>query len=270
MTGTGTTRQRRQTANGTINREVAILLRMLRLGLEHGKVARLPIVHKQKEAPPRAGFFEADAFHAVRARLPEDLQVAVTLAHTYGWRMQSEVLALELRQLDLSEGTLRLDVGSTKNDDGRVVYLTPELTALLTAHVGRVQALSREIKRVVACLFPHFPRPYVRKALIGTPRDDFRKAWATACREAGYPGMLRHDFRRTAVRNMEQAGVSRSVAMKITGHRTESTYRRYAIVSPADLKRAAEQIAAGSGTASGTVGQVTPITRKRKARVAQG
>jgi hypothetical protein len=145
-------RQAAGAANGTINREVAVLLRMLRLGLEHHKVARLPIVHKPKEAAPRAGFFEAEAFQAVRARLPEDLQVAVTLAHTYGWRMQSEVLTLALRQLDLGEGALRLDVGSTKNDDGRVVYLTPELTTLLTAHVGRVQALSREIHALPAPL----------------------------------------------------------------------------------------------------------------------
>ena len=98
-------RQGEQAANGTINREVAVLLRMLRLGLERGKVARVPIVHKPKEAAPRAGFFEADAFAAVRGHLPDDLQVAVTVAYTFGWRMQSEVLALETRQLDLAAGT---------------------------------------------------------------------------------------------------------------------------------------------------------------------
>lgn len=81
-------------------------------------MARLHIVHKPKEAPPRAGFFEADAFHAVRARLPEDLQVAVTLAHTYGWRMQSEVLALELRQVDLGRGRCAWTRGAPRTTTG--------------------------------------------------------------------------------------------------------------------------------------------------------
>ena len=48
--------------------------------------------------------------------------------------------------------------------------------------------------------------------------------------------MLKHDFRRTAVRNLETAGVPRSVEMKITGHKTESVYRRYAIVGDADFR----------------------------------
>ena len=52
---------------------------------------------------------------------------------------------------------------------------------------------------------------------------------------AGLPNLLIHDLRRSAVRNMEQAGVPRSVAMKLTGHKTESVYRRYAIVSPVTL-----------------------------------
>ena len=96
-------------------------------------------------------------------------------------------------------------------------------------------------------LFPHFAKGRRR----GQVRRGFRKAWATACREAGVPGRIPHDFRRTAVRNLERAGVARSVAMKLTGHRTESIYRRYAIVSDADLQDAARKLA---GTFSGTSG----------------
>lgn len=69
----------------------------------------------------------------------------------------------------------------------------------------------------------------------GARIGDYRKSWANACKAAGVPGKIPHDFRRTTVRNLERAGVSRSVAMKLTGHKTEAVYRRYAIVSERDL-----------------------------------
>jgi hypothetical protein len=132
-------------ANGTINRELSVLRRMLRLAAKSDppKALRLPAIEFLKEAPPRAGFFERDQYAAVRRRLRPDIQVAADLAYTFGWRVRDEVLTLERRQVDLAAGTVRLDPGRTKNDDGRLVYLTPGLKAGLEAQLERVGVLGR-------------------------------------------------------------------------------------------------------------------------------
>ena len=231
--------QHRQAAglsNGMINRELSVLGTAYKLGLEHAKVVRRPVIHLLKEARPRQGFFEESQFFAVRKHLPEDLQVAVTIMWLYGWR-RSEVMSLQLSQIDLDAGTLRLEPGTTKNHEGRVVYMTPELKTLVSAQIGRVKLLSRKLGRVLPQLFVH-----LRGCYTGQPVHDFRKAWSHACEHVGLVGMLRHDFRRSAVRNMERAGVPRSVAMKISGHKTESIYRRYAIVSESDIQDATRRL----------------------------
>ena len=251
-------RQAKGVANGTINRELAVLTKMLRLAYENRKLLRMPVIRKLKEAAPRQGFFEREHFLAVRQHLPEDLQVAATIAYTFGWRTQSEVLTLERRQLDLKAGTLRLDPGTTKNDDGRVVYLTPELKALLANQLERVEQLAKQTGKIIPYLFPHLAGRH-----RGKRRTDYRKAWVSACRKAGVPGMLRHDCRRTAVRNMVNAGVPERVAMTVTGHKTRAVFDRYHIVSPGDLQEVARRL---TGTISGTVAQeaapvrLTPAT----------
>lgn len=75
------------------------------------------------------------------------------------------------------------------------------------------------------------------------PKALYRR-WHDACRKAGVPMRIPHDFRRTAVRNLERAGVPRSVTMKLTGHKTEAVYRRYAIVCEADLTEGLKKLAA--------------------------
>ncbi len=76
---------------------------------------------------------------------------------------------------------------------------------------------------------------------------DFSAAWNSARKRAGLPELIPHDFRRSAVRNLERAGVPRSAAMKLVAHKTESIYRRYAITDEVMLKEGAEKLAAFLG-----------------------
>jgi integrase len=128
-------------AAASINVELATLRKALRLAHEMGNLASVPRIRILKPAAPRSGFFEPEQFERVCQHLPIDLQVAVRIAYTYGWRVTSEVLPLARANVNLDAGTLRLAPGTTKNGDGRLVYLTPELKRDLAGQLTRVRAL---------------------------------------------------------------------------------------------------------------------------------
>jgi integrase len=216
----------------TVNYELAMLRRGFRLGKR--RVSAVPEIKRLEVDNARKGFFEPEQFRAVLRHLPEHLIPVARAAYVTGWR-KGELLSRQWRHVDFAKGWLRLEPGESKNREGREFPFTPELRSVLEAQRERV----REIERATGQIIPWaFCRP------DGLRVGDFRKAWATACRLAGVPGRLVHDFRRTAVRNLERAGVSRSAAMKLTGHKTEAIYRRYAITDSAMLQEAAVKLAA--------------------------
>jgi integrase len=217
---------------GEINRELAIVRRAFRLAAETDKYhGRIPKIRMLQEHNVRTGFFDDEMIDAVKGRLPAALRPVVTFAYVSGWRVQSEILPLEWRHVDREEGEVRLDPGTTKNQAGRVFPFTDTLRELFDTLWTEHEALK---KKDVIC-------PYVFHR-HGKRVRTFKKAWKTACAGAGYPGHILHDLRRSAVRNMERRGLSRSVAMQLTGHKTESVYRRYAITSEADLREGVDRL----------------------------
>ncbi len=240
-TGGGDDRKERPVSNAEINRELTALKRMFSLAIQAGKLLHRPHVPMLKEDNVRTGFFEREQFESVRAHLPAHLRPMVTFMYLTGWR-KSEVIGLEWRQVDLKVGTVTLDPGTTKNDEGRVFPFTTELRELLEQQDAERDRLNRAGHIVPWVFFRMIGTRRERKTKEPQPIGSFRKQWMAACRAAGCPGRIPHDFRRTAVRNLVRAGIPERVAMMMTGHKTRSVFERYNIVSSGDLLEAARKL----------------------------
>ncbi len=243
-----TFRQEQKAAASTINNELAALSRMFTLGIRSNRVAVKPYIGKLALNNTRKGFFEWEQFSPVLKNLPEDLQPAIETAYITGWRIHDEIFTHQKYHADLKgRGWLRLDPGETKNNEGRNFPFTARLREIIEKQLERTRALEKATGRIIPWLFHRG----------GKPIKTFRRSWLTACVKAGLGTEIRsangklikkigaripHDFRRTAIRNLERAGVPRSSAMKMVGHRTESVYRRYSIVEEKMLGEAADKL----------------------------
>jgi integrase len=240
-------RQDEKAAPSTINNELAALGRMFTLAVIAGKKATRPHISKLALDNARKGFFERNQFEWVHEHLPDDLKPMLEVAYITGWRINSEILTRQKHHLDLKAGWLRLEPGETKNKKGRNFPLTPRLREVLEKQVAKTDAIQRSTGRIIRWLFHR----------NGEPIRHFRNAWITACVKAGLGTRITdskgrliksiahripHDFRRTAVRNLERAGVPRSATMEMVGHRTMSIYSRYAISDESMLKDAAVKL----------------------------
>jgi integrase len=130
-------RQRQKAANATICRELSLIRRMLRLGMrgKSPKVRSMPHFDLPKESDARQGFL-SDKVHDKLATecLREGLWLRGMFAVgcNFGWR-KSEVLNLQVLHFDFYDGTIRLDAGTTKNDDGRIVKMPKDVHQILAA-----------------------------------------------------------------------------------------------------------------------------------------
>ena len=82
------------------------------------------------------------------------------------------------------------------------------------------------------------PEDHVFTRSGGKPVLSFKKTWRNACEQAGISGLLFHDLRRTAARDLRRAGIAEGVIMQIGGWRTRTVFERYNIISQADISEA--------------------------------
>jgi hypothetical protein len=264
-------RQSEGAANGTINRELAALKRMFHLAYQATppKVLRIPAFPARlKESDPRAGFVsdtQRDALAHQCAREGLWMRTLFEIASTFGWR-KGELIAryssskdsnnsklrvrqgLRVRQIDMA-GAIRLD--TSKNGKGRTVTFDPAspLGQLLSACIADKKADD-----------PVFTRGDGSEVL------DFRRAWQKACiaaglgkmvcrrcdteecpcdsekRETKYLGLLVHDLRRSAARDLRRVGVPEHLVMEIGGWKTRSVLDRYSIASEGDVRDALKKL----------------------------
>jgi integrase len=207
-----------------INRSLAALRRMLRIAFEDNLINRVLKIRFLKEPPARQGFLEEKKFNELLALLPTHLRPLIMFLFWCAVR-KGEALQIEWPQVDLDARLIRITPEQAKNKDGRTVPLP---SVLITALVEL--------------------NPKVGKVFDAT---NLRTEWERAANACGlgirtkiegekntyhvYTGLLVHDLRRSAVRNLRKAGVTEGVIMAISGHKTRAVFDRYNIVNTDDV-----------------------------------
>jgi len=259
-------------SNASINRRTQLLGQAFKVAMRNKQISSAPFIPRLSEiGNERQGFFETADFEAVAAHLPDYLQDLARFGFLTGWRKGS---IKSLRWSDVGDDVIYLRAENSKGRKAETMPLEGELAAIIERRRAAQTNEDKDGNQRFAEFVFHSD---------GQPIGNFRKAWATACCAAGvgkrvcpqcggdvneerycptcstrwaakelkYVGRIFHDFRRTASRNMIVAAVPQAVAMKITGHRTDSMFRRYAIVNEEQkreaLAKTQQHLAASAG-----------------------
>jgi integrase len=200
-------KRKRDGAEGaTINRNVGLLQSMFRTARRSGNLHTIPeFPEQQKVNPPRQGYCTPEQFVLIRSHLPENLWPLLTLLYYTGVRIGEASKIMwsydGFQQVDLEKRQITLLGIQTNNGQPRVLPLTDGLVDML-----------KKQSTTDGLVFDS---------------TNFRKEFAAAKAKAKCTHVLVHDFRRSAVSNLVNAGVSETDTMEISGHRSRTVFDRY-------------------------------------------
>ena len=209
----------------TVNRELETLRRAFRIGVENERVLGVPKFRLIDADNVREGFLEHGDYERLRDALAEPVRLMMVIAYHTGARAGA-ILSLRWDRVDLKGGVVLPPGAQQRNKRVGAWPIYADLERAL-----------REAKFVRDRDWPNVELVIHRS---GRKLVDYRDGWSTGCKAAGLEGLRFHDLRRSAVRNLLDAGLDESSVMKIVGHRTRAMLDRYNIVSVKDVKRAAK------------------------------
>ncbi len=212
-------------SRATVNREVRYLLHGFKLLFDAHEISTFPRVKLLEGENIREGFVNAADFEAIAVRIEDqDTRDIVEFLYRSAWR-SGEAKSLTWDKVDLTDWVIRLSRKNEKTKRPRTLALVGELRAIIER---------RQQRRFLNCALV-FHR-------AGKAIKRFDRAFKSACKKEGFAELVVHDMRRSAIRNFTKAGLSPSEGMSISGHRTDSIYRRYNIIDEEMQRRSLERV----------------------------
>jgi integrase len=184
---------------------------------------------KLSDGNERSGFLSRAQFDLLLSHLPKDLRDYCLFGYLVGWR-KAAIAGLEWS--DVRDGNVYLRGVLSKN---KKPYYVPILGELMDLIERRRQVRSVKVNGTTVVSNLVFHR-------AGEPVQEFRKAWITATKKAGLAGIIFHDLRRSAARNLIRSGVDRDTAKRLGGWKTDSIFTRYNVTGEEDLRDAMERV----------------------------
>lgn len=217
-------------ADATIKRNLKPLIAMLRLASKKDRIPKVPYVPSLSDGNQRSGFIEADTFVKLRGEVPEHLRPLLTFVYYTGCRIGAT--------LKITWGMVHRPACDSITIPGHVQKNGKPLPPLPL--VGPLEEVSTSLKALYKAKSNGVIKMRLDSESVFDARN-LRKEWNKAVAKLGLgsydkktglrEGLTIHDFRRSAARNLRRSGVGESTAMLITGHKTNSMFKRYAITS---------------------------------------
>lgn len=222
-------------SDSTVNRELGYLRAALKREtiVTPPRVNRIPYMRMPSEKDlVREGFIDRSDYQKILSELAPSIQPIFVCAFHTGAR-SGELKMIQWRQVDFANSVIELRPKTTKNSDGRWLPIWGDMRSYLERQKA---TRDRDFPDCKWVFFWH--TGYHQRAAPGEPLKDFRWAWSEACTKAGFPDLLFHDLRRSAIKYADQeAGMSSRLVMLMSGHKSDAVYRRYNLSDARDIKK---------------------------------